>query len=155
MMAEKILPLIRKEIPDVRFTVVGEKPSAEIMSLDGKNGITVTGWVPDVRPYIDGSSVYVLPVEIASGIRVKLFEALAMGIPVVAMKTACEGHDVRSGEDILIAETPEDFARKTVSLLQDPALWSRISSEGRKRVVERYRWDVSGKTLEEALSALA
>ena len=151
---EKILPLIRREIPEVQFTVVGENPSRKIKNLHGKGGVRVTGRVPDVRSYINQASVYVLPLTIGSGVRVKLFEALAMAIPVVAFRSACEGHQVSHGEDILIAETPEAFAGHVLKLLRDRPLSERMGAEARTRVLARHSWKHSGEILEAALVSL-
>ncbi len=150
-MANKILPMIRKEVPDITFTIVGEKPTKEIRKLNDIDGITVTGWVPDVRPYIDNASVYVVPLSIGSGVRYKIFEALAMKIPVVSTKSACEGHDATHGKDIMIANSPEEFARHTIDLIKDKELWNKISSGGREHVTTRYNWEVSAKNFESIL----
>ncbi|MBN1522470.1 MAG: glycosyltransferase [Candidatus Aureabacteria bacterium] len=150
-MADHILPLIKEEVPDVHMTIVGEYPSKEIVALGKRDGITVTGRVPDVRPYIDKATVYIVPLNIGSGVRYKIFEALAMSIPVVSTASACEGHDFHRNEDILIADTDEEFARHVINLIKDQALWNTISQKGRDFVTKRYSWQTAGKNLERAL----
>jgi sugar transferase (PEP-CTERM/EpsH1 system associated) len=137
----KILPLIRKEIPGIKFYIVGKNPPQEVFSLaDGKN-IVVTGYVEDIREYMGRAAVNVCPMTTGSGIKNKILEAMAMAQPTVATTLACDGiPEVKDGKNIMIADTPEEFAKKTILLLKNPELRARIGQNARKLVVVNYTW---------------
>ena len=123
-----ILPLIRREIPQVRFNIVGRQPSDKLRAtVDSEPGVQVTGRVDDIRPYVREGSVYVVPLRIGSGTRLKIFEAMAMGKAIVSTSLGAEGLPVSEGRDILIADTPEEFSRKVCLLLRDPQERSRLA----------------------------
>jgi len=137
----------------VRFIIVGKGPSQEIRDLAAQDpSITVTGFVDAVEPYVRGAAVFVVPLRIGSGTRLKILEAWAMGKAIVSTSVGCEGLDARDGENILIADTPEEFARKTVQLLTDDDLRSRLETGGRKTVEEQYSWDKIGEIIGRAVS---
>jgi len=98
--------------------------------------------VDDVAPYYRRSTVCVVPVRTGGGTRLKILEAMALGRPVVSTTIGCEGLDVADGEHLLIADSPEQFAEKTVRLLTDRALCRHITTAARQLVVTRYDWDV-------------
>src|SRR5204862_5518917 len=104
-----VLPIVQAQIPDASLTICGRRPTAAVRRLGKRRGVTVTGWVPDTRPYLDGSEVFVAPLRMARGIQNKLLEALAMGLPCVASAAAWTGTAVPKGEGILAADDPEDF----------------------------------------------
>lgn len=135
-----ILPHIRREIPDVRFYVVGRDPHPTIQALAADDKITVTGTVADLRPYLDKATVYVCPVRIGGGMKNKLLEALAMGKAVVATSASCQGVEAVHRRDLIIADAPEEFAEWTIRLLQDTEIRQRLEQRGRQLVLERYRW---------------
>jgi glycosyltransferase involved in cell wall biosynthesis len=116
--------------------------------------ILVTGEVNDVRDYLKRLKVFVAPIRLGKGFRGKLLEAMAMGIPVVTTRLGAEGIPVREGENILLAETPEEFIQKTLTLLSDGQLHSRISTNSRKLVVDRFSWQKGVELLEEKLQRL-
>jgi sugar transferase (PEP-CTERM/EpsH1 system associated) len=138
----EILPLIRTEIPDVKFTVVGRKPSAEIRRLETEApGVRVTGTVDDVRPYMSRSQVYVVPLRIGGGSRLKILEAMAMGKPIISTRVGAEGLRIKDGENIILADSSADFAVNTVELLRDPSRMQVLGENGRKLVEDTYSWD--------------
>jgi glycosyltransferase involved in cell wall biosynthesis len=138
---QDILPLVRARVPDVTLTVVGRNPPASIRALAGDPAITVTGSVPDVRPYIERAAAFIVPIRIGGGTRLKIFEAMAMERPVVSTVIGAEGLPVRDGVDALLADTPEAFADSVIRLLLDPALASRIGDAAASAVRAEYGWD--------------
>jgi glycosyltransferase involved in cell wall biosynthesis len=136
-----ILPLIRKEIPQAQAWVVGRSPSQRLRNLSAQDaGIHVTGSVEDVRPFIAESPVYVVPIRIGGGTRIKIFEAMAMGKAVVSTSVGAEGLPVTHGKDILLADTPEEFAAQTVRLLHDKSARDALGASARRLVEENYSW---------------
>jgi polysaccharide biosynthesis protein PslH len=138
---QEILPRIRREIENVELWIVGRDPAPEIEALQG-DGVYVTGAVEDVQPYYRQSTVCVVPLRAGGGTRLKILEAMALGRPVVSTSKGCEGLDVVDGEHLAIADDPEEFAQKTIQLLKDSALHSKISRQARRLVEDRYSWDV-------------
>jgi sugar transferase (PEP-CTERM/EpsH1 system associated) len=136
-----ILPLIRREMPDLRFTIVGRKPSEKLRAAAAsETRVHVTGTVDDIRPYVREGSVYVVPLRIGSGTRLKIFEAMAMGKAIVSTTLGAEGLPIRDGVDISLADRPEEFARKVCELLRDPAERRRLGSAARDLVEKHYSW---------------
>jgi len=145
---DEIYPLIKKEIPNLKFFIVGNNTSQKIQKLgQGNNGIEVIGHVDDIKPYINKSTIVIVPLRIGSGTRIKILEALAMEKPVISTSVGCEGLDVTDGENIVIADEPAEFAHKTVSLLKDGVACEKLGKAGRKLVKERYDWGVVGNQL--------
>jgi sugar transferase (PEP-CTERM/EpsH1 system associated) len=141
----EVMPLIRREV-EVTFWVVGRDPSARVRRLGEEHpDVKVTGTVPDVRPYIDQSGVYVVPLRIGGGTRIKIFEAMAMEKPVVSTTVGAEGLPVTHGNDIVLADDAKAIARETVALLKDAAARRRIGRAARRRVVENHTWDVAAR----------
>jgi glycosyltransferase involved in cell wall biosynthesis len=138
---DEILPLVREQVPETDLWVVGRNPSERVRSLaEKKNGITVTGEVEDVRPYVRDAAVYIVPLRVGGGTRLKIFEAMAMGKAVVSTSIGAEGLPVRDGENILLADERQDFAQKIVNLLRDPATRNRLGQAGRRLVESEYSW---------------
>jgi glycosyltransferase involved in cell wall biosynthesis len=136
-----ILPLIRREIPEVTFTIVGRKPSEKLRAAAAsESGVHVTGTVDDIRPYVREGAVYVVPLRIGSGTRLKIFEAMAMGKPIVSTTLGAEGLPISDGGDISIADQPAEFARKVCLLLRDPKERRRLGSAARQLVEQHYSW---------------
>jgi sugar transferase (PEP-CTERM/EpsH1 system associated) len=141
--SEMVLPLIRKTIPEIRFLIVGRQPGAKVERLKTMTGITVTGFVPDVRPFLAQSQVSVAPFMIASGIQNKILEAMSYGLPVVATSRIAQSLTASVAEMIEFADAPEELAAKIVGLLRDPERRERIGSEGRSRIAAEYSWTSS------------
>ena len=136
----QILPLIRHTINPMEFWIVGGNPRPEVLELNG-NGVRVTGRVEDVVPYYQQSTVCVVPLRAGGGTRLKILEAMALGRPVVSTTIGCEGLDVVDGEHLFIADTPEQFAQKTVRLLLDRHLSQYMCANARRLVEAHYGWD--------------
>lgn len=134
-----VYPLIRQQRPDVCFDIVGARPPQEIVALDGdRTGINVTGYVADPTPYLQRAALMVVPLRAGGGMRVKILNALAQGIPIVSTTLGCEGIAVTSGKDILIADAPPEFAAAVLNLLHDGDLANQIAVRGRRTVVKKY-----------------
>jgi len=146
--AEDIWPAIRTAHPGVKVQVVGRgMPDGLRERLSGIDRVEVTGEVPDVRSYCTQAAVSVVPLRIGSGTRLKILEGMSQGLPIVSTPLGAEGIEVANGEHLLIAEEPQAFANAVGRLLSDAALYTRIQQAGRKRVEERYDWDVVGNML--------
>jgi glycosyltransferase involved in cell wall biosynthesis len=148
MLAHDILPRIRRARPDTVLTLVGYGGEPELAGLRGP-GIVVTGWVPDVRPYVRGAAAVVVPLRIGSGTRLKVLEALSMAKPVVSTPLGCEGIDVRDGDHLLIGESSDEIASLVVRVLSEPATAGQLGRAGRDLVARQYSWKQAGRTLEE------
>jgi sugar transferase (PEP-CTERM/EpsH1 system associated) len=139
--ARDIYPRVKQRVHDTRFYVVGQRPVAEVRTLpESDPSIEVTGYVADPTPYIANSACLIVPLRSGGGMRVKILEALARGIPIVSTTIGYEGIDLIPGEHLLVADTPEQFADAVASLLTDPERGARLAAAGRRRVLERYDW---------------
>ncbi len=139
--ATQVFPLVRRELPEVQFYIVGSRPPKSIADLaTPDSGIVVTGYVADLAPIFAQSAVTVVPVSSGSGMRVKILEAFARGIPVVSTTIGVEGIGARAGEELLVADDPEDFSLAVVRVLTHPSEAARLAAAGRKLVESLYDW---------------
>lgn len=138
--ARDILPLIRREIADIHFCIVGGRPSAEVQALAELPGVSVTGRVEDVRPYIAHAAAAVIPLRIARGIQNKVLEAMAMQKPVISSKAAWDGIDAEPGRDLLVTDGEEQLARACIEVLNDKALADGLALAARQRILKQYQW---------------
>ena len=144
----EILPLVMASRPNVVFYIVGAGATAELKQLSGPN-VVVTDTVPDVRPYLDRCAVFVVPLRMGGGTRLKVVEGLSMEKAVVSTSIGCEGIDVRGGEHLLIADEPRAFADAVLQVLEDRAMALRLGRHGRALVECRYKWETVVGRLEE------
>jgi polysaccharide biosynthesis protein PslH len=151
---ERVLPLIREKVPQAEVCIVGLNPAPEVLALAGK-GVRVTGTVSDVRPYYEQSSVCIVPLRAGGGTRLKILEAMALGRPVVSTSIGCEGLDVQDGDHLFVADTPEEFAARTLQLLDDTTLRSHIIRCGRELAEQRYDWNVIARCLLQSYQEVA
>jgi sugar transferase (PEP-CTERM/EpsH1 system associated) len=149
---EEIFPLIKSKRGDVTATFVGQDPPAHIKRLNQIPGIKIVGRVDDVRPYVLDGAVYIAPLRIGGGTRLKIIEALAMGKAVVSTRVGAEGLDLTDGENIILADAPERFADKIIFLLDNPDIAEKLGVTGRKLVESKYGWDTLAVKLERFLS---
>jgi glycosyltransferase involved in cell wall biosynthesis len=138
----EVLPLVRAEVPETHFFVVGQHPHRRLDVLRRDSAVTLTGWVEDVRPYIGGASVYVAPLRMGGGTRLKLLEAMAMGRAIVTTRLGAEGYPVTHGRELLLADEPADFAAAVVVLLRAPERRAELGQAARAFVERRYDWRV-------------
>jgi sugar transferase (PEP-CTERM/EpsH1 system associated) len=136
----EVLPRIHAEQPEATFTIVGRDPTAEVRELAEIAGVSVTGTVPDVRPYFAQSAVYVVPLRWGGGTRLKILEAMATGLPVVSTMLGCEGLDLSPGLDLAVADGVEPFSAAVLQLLQSPTARAQLGQHARHSVEQRYDW---------------
>lgn len=136
----EILPLIRARSPDIGVTIVGRAPTGRLCREAEAAAVTVTGRVADVRPYIASATVYVVPIRIGGGTRLKVFEALAMGKAVVSTSIGVEGLPLGDGTHFLAADSPQAFADAVTGLVWDGEKRRRLGEAGRRLMEERYAW---------------
>ncbi|RKY20637.1 MAG: hypothetical protein DRQ55_06970 [Planctomycetota bacterium] len=151
---QETLPLIRERVPDVVLMAVGRDPTPEVSAL-ADSGVIITGFVDDVRPWVDQASVFVCPLRRGAGIKNKILQAWSMQKAVVATPVSCGGLTVEPGENIELATSPEDFADKVVALLCDADQRAALGRAGRDTVLERYSWASRAATMEGILHELA
>jgi len=150
-----ILPLIRQEIDDVELTIVGRHPTTKLLAaVSGDSRIHVTGRVDDIRPYVHQGAVYVVPLRIGGGTRLKIFEAMAMGKAVVATTVGAEGLPLTNGCHLILADSPEGFAREVVSLLREPGKRHRLGAAARGLVEQSYSWRSAAAEFDAALQSM-
>jgi glycosyltransferase involved in cell wall biosynthesis len=147
----EILPKIRQAEPSATLSIIGRAPTPAVRKLAEIPGVEVTGRVDDVRPHIARGSVYIVPLRIGGGTRLKIFEAMSMGKAVVSTTIGAEGLPVTSGRDIDIADEPSRFAHAVVHLMRDTETRRAMETAARRLVVERYDWGAVAKDFEEAL----
>ena len=146
---EEILPLVRQKIPSLRLRVIGSKPTKQVLDLQAAD-IEVLGYVADTTPYLLSSDISVAPLRYGGGIKGKIGEALAHGVPVVTTAVGAEGFGFKSGIELIIADGPEAFADAIVALWQDPALFEKMRMDGWRAINEKY----SVSSVEHLLPAL-
>lgn len=138
---KEILPRIRQAVPDVTLTVVGRNPYTSLLELSKRDpAIIVTGRVEDVRPYMERAGVYIVPLRIGGGTRLKIYEAMAMEKPMVSTTVGAEGLPVRDGVELLLADEPQSFAAAVVRLMTDEAFANELGARGAKLVREQFGW---------------
>lgn len=142
------LPLLRAKRPDVKLLIVGADPSPAVSKLGEIPGVTVTGPVPDVRPYLLRSALMVAPLNIARGTQNKILEAMASGVPVVSSRIAAGGVDATPGEHFLAATTPEEYAQAVLRILGDAEERRRLAIAGRERMMSHHAWHKSMQRLD-------
>lgn len=151
-----ILPLIRRTCPALRFVVVGRNPSARIRALAASDPLVeLTGRVEDVRPFMALAQVCVVPLLSGSGTRLKILEAMAVGVPVVSTTIGAEGIEAESGRHLLIADEPQEFCARVVQLLQEPEQAGRVRAAARELVEAKYSWHAVAPLLLQELQRLS
>ena len=145
---KEVLPLIVQQRPKTVFSIVGMGAPDEVTRLAGPN-VRVTGKVDDVRPYIQEASVFVVPLRMGSGTRLKVLEGLAMGKAMVSTRLGCEGIRVQDGKHLLMADEPATFAQATLNLMEDREKALHLGTAGRALVEQEYSWASIVQTMED------
>src|SRR5262249_10191654 len=139
----KTLPLLRARRPGLQLLIVGSSPSRRVRQLGRLPGVTVTGAVPDVRPYVWRAPATIAPLAVARGAQEQLLESLGVGVPVIASPAAARGVDAVPGEHFLAATSPEDYCDAIVRLTDDPVERQRLARAGRARMQSHHNWQRS------------
>jgi GT2 family glycosyltransferase len=149
----EIWPRVHEKLPDARFHLIGSKATEEVSSLDG-NGVVFHGFVEDLEHYLDHCRLAVAPLRYGAGVKGKVNMSMSYGQPVVATPVAVEGMYAEDGREVLVAETPEEFAEQVIRLYQDEALWSRVSDAAIENVRAHFSLDAARRSLASLLEAL-
>ena len=145
----KVFPLVRHQVPQARFLVVGADPTPAVRRLGQYPGIVVTGYVPRIQDYLARATVAVAPMQGGSGMQFKVLEAMACGAPVVATSYALGGIEAADGEHLLVVQGAAAFAEQVIRLLKAPGLGRHLARNARRLVEEKYTWERSVAMLEE------
>jgi glycosyltransferase involved in cell wall biosynthesis len=137
---EQVLPLLQRQRPDVSLAIVGADPPPSVVALAESDGVQVTGGVADVRPWLAAASVAVVPLRAGGGTRLKILEAFAASVPVVSTTLGAEGLGVRDSEQLLLADTPREFAAAVARVLSDGSLAARLATNGGTLAATSYDW---------------
>jgi sugar transferase (PEP-CTERM/EpsH1 system associated) len=138
--AANVLPKVRASIPAAEFVIVGQRPHARLAPLREQAGIRITGAVDDVRPYIAGACVVVVPLRMGGGTRLKVLEAMAMGAPIVSTWMGVDGFAVEEGREVVLADDADRFAAEVVKTIRDASRRQALAQHGRRFVEENYDW---------------
>jgi polysaccharide biosynthesis protein PslH len=149
--AREVFPLVLKRVPTATLTIIGKNPPADFQELavSQPERFTITGYVPDLVPHLKRAALMVVPVRAGSGMRVRILEAFAHAMPIITTTVGLEGIEAVPGEDVLVADTVDDFAGRVVNLLGDENLQSKLAERGRSLAEKRYDWRVVLKKLDE------
>jgi glycosyltransferase involved in cell wall biosynthesis len=151
---QEIWPKVKALLPELKFTIVGQAPPPEIQNLSQDSSIVVTGRVDDVTPYLRKGHIFICPVRLGGGFRGKILEAMAVGRPIVSTSLGAEGIPSVNGKNIIIADSPEDFATGIEKLMKDKVLYQNIRQEARNLVEEKYAWAKGVEVLENILEEM-
>ena len=146
----EIWPLLKNELPGVSFNHIGKGRDRELEEFSKRdNNFKLAGFVDDIRPLVGSASVYIVPLRVGGGTRLKILDAMAMGKAIVSTSVGAEGIRVEHEKEILIADDPEDFARKTIDLLKNAEYRTRLGENARKKAVGMYSWEGISPTLDD------
>lgn len=152
--AREVLPRVRERLPAVRMKIIGRNPPASISALAADPAIEVTGTVPEVQPHVHQCSLIAVPLLAGGGTRIKIFEAMAMGVPVISTTIGAEGLPVTHGQEIEIANDPQTFATSTLRLLQDQAAATGLAMRARELMERRFSWRFAAEKFVELCSSV-
>jgi glycosyltransferase involved in cell wall biosynthesis len=146
----EVFPRIQKDVPQASLTIIGKNPPPDFLEYERQHpeAIKVTGYVPSLRSYLEKAAAVVIPVRAGGGMRVRILESLAWGMPLVTTTIGLEGIEARPGEEVLVADEPAEFTQAVVGLIKDAALRNKLSLQGRRLAETRYDWQVVFKDLE-------
>jgi glycosyltransferase involved in cell wall biosynthesis len=149
----EVLPLIRERIPGATFTIAGRSPDAKVLkAVQGLAGVTVTGKVEDMRPYLWGAKISIVPIRIGGGTRLKIYECMAAGVPVVSTTVGAEGLRYSDGEDIVLADDAGRFADACVRLLTEDAARSGLARNALDHAQRNFSWEAVSREFEAILN---
>ena len=154
---QEVFPLVRQKMPKVTLTIIGKNPPNDFVRMadDRESGVTVTGFVEELDPYFAKSALMVIPVRAGGGMRVRILEAFARAMPVVTTTVGLEGIQAQPGRDVLVEDSPVEFARAVMELFQNTELQDKLSRNGRQLVEDKYDWQVVLEHLDQTYKRLA
>lgn len=141
----EILPTVTRALPDTSLAIVGRRPTPKVQQLARNHQVIITGRVDDVRLYLAEGSVFIVPIRIGGGTRIKIFEAMASNIPVVSTTVGAEGLELEDGRHLLLSDDPKSFAQSVIRLLQDRNYAQQLAGSARSLVAEKYDWSIVSK----------
>jgi len=145
---DEIWPLVVARVPHARFVAVGQDPPPDLLARAARDSrLVATGYVADIRPFVGEAAVYVVPLRVGGGTRLKVLDAMAMGKAMVSTTIGCEGIDASDGEQLVKADTPEAFAQAVTTLLGDRTRRAALGRAARAFVQQRYAWNIVGERL--------
>jgi len=147
-LATKVMPVVWQQLPEAKLVIAGKDPTPELQALAEDTRITVTGTVPDLRPYLAAATVAVSPMRYGVGIQNKVLEAMAMGTPVITTSQTLTALQVQAGQDILAADTPTGLAEAAINIITNHDLRQRVGKAGRQYVETHHNWQAVAKKLE-------
>lgn len=150
---KSIFPLVKAKVREARFIIAGKEPTEAVRRLHNGNDICVTGYVPDVKEVYAKSTIVAVPIRVGGGTRIKILEAMSLGVPVVSTSIGCEGIEVVDGRDMLVADSPEHFAAQCALLLSDRHRREMLASNAKAVVAQKYGWKGIGEKLNGILEA--
>jgi glycosyltransferase involved in cell wall biosynthesis len=148
----KIFPLIIAQRPEICIYILGSHPPEELLARESKN-IIVTGFVSDIEPYFSRIKLSVAPLRFGAGVKGKINSSMSFGVPVVATTIAAEGMGLVDGEDVLIGDTADDFARQVLLAYDDRELWQSLSDAGKSNIEKYFSFSVAEQQLQKILSS--
>ncbi len=152
---KKIWPNVKRRIPAMKLSIVGANPAPEVVRLSRDADIEVTGYVPDVRPFLRRAAVSICPMRVGAGAKNKVLEAMSIGTPVVSTSLGAEGIEAQPGHHLLVADAPKLFANQVSRIAQRPELRSRLARQARHLIEEKYDWDLVTQPLERLIESMA
>ncbi len=150
---QHVLPLIQAQRPGITFAIVGQRPHPKLDVLRSIPKITITGFVDDIRPYIAGATVYVAPLRVGGGTRLKILEAMTMARPIVSTSVGAEGFPVTHGQELYFADDPQTYAQTVLNLLDNPMRRAKVGQAGKAFAQAHYGWDALIPDMEAAYQA--
>ncbi|WP_306253795.1 TIGR03087 family PEP-CTERM/XrtA system glycosyltransferase [Parvularcula sp. IMCC14364] len=153
--AENVWGRLREQNPHLSWAIVGARPGSRVQALSSLSGVTVTGRVDDIRPWIAGAKIAIAPLQIARGLQNKVLEAMAMAKPVIATSGAAEGIGAASGQDLLIRDQPAEYVDAIKSLLADAQKRQKLGRSARVFIEGQFSWEAQLRPLSQRLDALA
>jgi glycosyltransferase involved in cell wall biosynthesis len=146
---QEILPLIKRKFSDVKVVIVGRNPSPAVKELEQRtDGVHVTGTVDDVRPYLAEAALMIVPLRVGGGTRIKIYEGMAAGLPVVSTTIGAEGLPLVDGREVFLADDPAHFADRVCQLLEDEGLRLRLAGNGLELVRRNFSWEAATRVFE-------
>jgi glycosyltransferase involved in cell wall biosynthesis len=136
-LTKEIFPLLKKEISNIKLLIVGSKPPDCVKAL-ASDDVVVTGYVPDITPYMENSKLMVAPLRYGAGVKGKITQSMSFGLPVVTTAIGAEGLNAIDGESILVANSAQEFASKVIQIYTNKELWNRISANSYELALKRY-----------------